>query len=157
MEKKYKIEGDDVVIDVSKLTANEFMKLYRVPDRNQGKYNETKPDEIRLWGVANNKDIINKLDKIFGYNKDVVEGKWDKFRKYWEELGKPSLEIKIGNRWEDVLVPGWFNNSDYRIKGDPNWEVRLAWVNSGKTFEIEYSDGKTPYWWAEAGGVRGTN
>ena len=142
-KKKYRIEGNDIVIDVGKRTANEFIKIHNTPNRNQGGYDKTKPDDLRLCNVAKNKVIIDKLDEIFGYNKDVVKGKWDKFREYWEELGKPELECHFNlkawaGNWTTCMQPSWYDFDLYRLKDDPNWEVRLAWVNSGKTLEIEF-------------------
>jgi hypothetical protein len=85
-----------------------------------------------------------KLDSIFGYSPEAVpassEGKWDKFRKYWEGLGKPELEYrdKPSLEWRHEVIPCWFATFDYRLKDDPNWEARLAWVDSGKTLEVEW-------------------
>ena len=142
MEKKYRIEGNDIVIDIGKsftldvvhplmLYTNRVGENYLVSEKN---------GKMTYHGAAQNKVIIDKLDEIFGYNKDVVEGKWDKFRKYWEELGKPALQSKppLSDGWRICCsTPAW-DDWDYRLKDDPNWEVRLAWVNSGKTLEIEW-------------------
>jgi hypothetical protein len=50
----------------------------------------------------------------------------DKFRAYWESIGKPALEVLTFNgHW------------DYRIKNDPHWELRRKWIDSNFTLPIE--------------------
>jgi hypothetical protein len=50
----------------------------------------------------------------------------DKFRAYWESIGKPALEVFTFNgHW------------DYRIKDDPHWELRRKWIDSDFTLPIE--------------------
>ena len=170
MEKKHRIEGNDIVINHELCSEKELNHVIELAS-SLGfvtKFNHT-PSYVtgfvfevtnwRLPNLAKNKVIIDKLDEIFGYNKDVVECKWDKFREYWEELGKPELQAKAhgGNSsWIVAGSPCWYDEYDFRLKDDPNWEVRLAWLNSGKTLEIENGCCNLTQWY-ESGGARGTN
>lgn len=63
----------------------------------------------------------------------------DKFIKYWESIGKPNLEWKYPERtvWNRFDGPSWPNNYDYRIAGDPHWELRRKWIDSDFTLPIE--------------------
>ena len=71
--------------------------------------------------------------------------RWDKFKAYWEDLGRPRLQsycpvyFESDDRWVDCSQePMFLSHLEYRIKDDPHWELRLKWVNSDKTLPIEW-------------------
>lgn len=67
-----------------------------------------------------------------------MANKHDKFKAYWESIRKPQLEVSVGGLpWRTVARVEWYPWADYRIKDDPHWELRLAWVNSDFTLPIE--------------------
>ncbi len=69
-----------------------------------------------------------------------MSDKHDKFKKYWESLGKPALETKPSSNGIDsfrpVGAPEWIYGQDYRIAGDPHWKLRRDWINSDFTLPI---------------------
>jgi hypothetical protein len=70
--------------------------------------------------------------------------KWDKFKAYWEELGRPQIEFDCddGLGWEkENGTPCWSNETEYRIAGDRHWKLRLKWVNGDKKLLIEWRYG----------------
>lgn len=65
----------------------------------------------------------------------------EKFKAYWEELGKPGIEIGNDGDWCPLPFPKFdstFVNNHYRIKGDPHWRLRRRWIDSDKTLPIEW-------------------
>lgn len=73
---------------------------------------------------------------------DSVPEKHRKFAAYWDELGRPELEVKgyCFNHFQLATNPTFVEKSEYRIKNDPHWQLRLKWVNSDKTLPIEIYD-----------------
>lgn len=70
-----------------------------------------------------------------------MQEKHAKFKAYWESIGKPKLEIfdiEDDPQWGLVSadIPN-FCGDNYRIKGDPHWELRREWVDSDFTLPIE--------------------
>lgn len=70
-----------------------------------------------------------------------MSNRHEKFKAYWESLGRPKLESKnIGNPEIDFgvcSIPAWLNDVDYRIAGDPHWILRREWVDSDFTLPME--------------------
>ena len=67
----------------------------------------------------------------------------EKFKAYWESIGEPELQLLSHNvEWIDLPRYPFFNSNRglYRIKGDPNWELRAKWIDSDFTLPIEYLD-----------------
>lgn len=68
----------------------------------------------------------------------------DKFKAYWESIGKPQLEAFNSSSWSSPTwtsisaTPSWFDYCDYRIAGDPHWGLRRKWIESDFTLPIEY-------------------
>jgi hypothetical protein len=58
------------------------------------------------------------------------------FEQHWTNIGKPPLECLINGKWHSVSNVA---NLDaiYRIAGDPHWELRNKWIESGFTLPIE--------------------
>lgn len=67
----------------------------------------------------------------------------DKFKAYWESIGKPRLEFaRHGDTtyWETVEgfeTPPDCDLFDYRIDGDRHWELRRKWIDSDFKLKIE--------------------
>jgi hypothetical protein len=69
-------------------------------------------------------------------------GKHDKFRAYWESIGKPSIDIKypeLSGEWQlfKSQRPNFDDDADYRINDDPHWELHRKWIDSDFTLPIE--------------------
>lgn len=72
-----------------------------------------------------------------------MSNRHEKFRKYWESLGKPALEacdpdILNWTKIDSDVIPKWHDGMAYRLAGDPHWKLRKEWVDSGFTLPIEH-------------------
>jgi len=75
-----------------------------------------------------------------------MENKHEKFKKYWESIGKPELEGTIdGKKWVILINPEWTENN-YRIKGDRHWKLRKKWIDSDFALKIESSNDDGEGW-----------
>jgi hypothetical protein len=69
--------------------------------------------------------------------------KHDALRAEWEKQGKPAMDYRradLGDlsAWMPLhKYPSWHDEYDYRFAGDPHHQLRLEWLQSGKTLVIE--------------------
>lgn len=71
----------------------------------------------------------------------------DKFKAYWESIGKPQMEYLANGEWTAVTFkPGWHSLDDYRIAGDRHWLLRRKWVDSDFTLPIETPSAEPGFW-----------
>jgi hypothetical protein len=61
-----------------------------------------------------------------------------RFLTYWNAVGRPPIECGVGDCWlpSDEVRP-FFTQVNYRIKDDPNWELRTKWIESDFMLPIE--------------------
>jgi hypothetical protein len=94
--------------------------------------------------VMLDKELLTNLVNIFFNNDTIQEHKWHAFRRYWEKQGKPPLESrKAGDdscTWADNYCPLFNEKTEYRLKGDNHWKLRLEWINSDYTLPIFYRE-----------------
>ena len=81
---------------------------------------------------------------------DVPDVHYDhaNFKAHWEELEKPVCEILefSGAMWRELSYPAFYSDSRYRIKNDPNWELRERWLASGRKLQLELWDAEDHIW-----------